>query len=77
MAITTFAPTDIPKDHLAHRMAVSPDGPGQQAATLLARDLNADATEEKPVDFDEFEALLRLALFGLDACVPLDFHRHA
>ena len=55
----------------------SPDGPGQQAATLLARDLNADATEEKPVDFDEFEALLRLALFGLDACVPLDFHRHA
>lgn len=55
----------------------SPDGPGQQAATLLARDLNADATEDKPVDLEEFESLLRLALFGLDACVPLDFHRHA
>lgn len=52
----------------------APEGPGQQALESAVRHLKR---LNAPVDEEHLKHIIRLALFGLDACVPLDIRLRA
>lgn len=52
----------------------APEGPGQQALESAVRHLKRSGAG---VDEETLRNIIRLALFGLDACVPLDIRLRA